>query len=308
VSEGGLQEEDAQLETYALDQFEAKDEIARGVAGEVAGSEVGGRLESRAREATVATDAAAPLANRVAAKQKAALRMVAYHVGLTLEVKEFETAKESVYQAVEQAGGYIAQASTAETPNQPQRADLVLRVPVEQLSGVLDELRALGRVTQEQISTEEVTEQVVDLEARLRNARATEERLIAVLNERTGKVGDILEVEREIARTREELERVEARRQNLMRRVEMATLQVALLEEFQARLEPAPVGTGTHLRNAFVEGYQSFAGTLLSFVFFFARNGLNLLFWGGLLWLTWRVVKRALLRRLWPAVGFSPGK
>jgi hypothetical protein len=174
----------------------------------------------------------------------------------------------------------------------------VLRVPVEKLSAVLEQLKALGRVTHEQLSTEEVTEQAVDLEARLRNARATEERLIAVLNQRTGKVRDILEVEREIARTREEIERMEAQRLNLLNRVALATLQVTLLEEFQAQLQPAPIGTGTRLRNAFVEGYQNFVGLLLGFVFFFARNGLVLLFWLTLLWLGWRLIRRPVLRLL----------
>ncbi len=155
-------------------------------------------------------------------------------------------------------------------------------------------------MTSEQLTTDEVTEQAVDLDARLRNARATEERLVAVLKERTGKVRDILEVEREIARTREEIERMDAERENLMRRVEMATIELTLVEEFKAQLQPAPVGTGTKLRNAFVEGYENFAATILGFVFFFARNGLSLLFWGGLMWLSGRLAWRLAMRRLRP--------
>lgn len=287
-------EADAQEELYARKDLEKKSEPAEGV--------LGGRLEARSKVAPLAVDEAAPVAVANAARKAAVLRLIAYHVSLTLEVKEFERAKEKLRTAVEEAGGYIAQAIAAETPDQPQRADLVLRVPVDKLSGVLDALRALGRVTREQLATEEVTAQVVDLEARLRNARATEERLIAVLKERTGKVRDILEVEREIASTREDIERMEAHRQNLMRRVELATVEVTLLEEFQAQLQPAPVGTGTRLRNAFVEGYENFAATVLGFVFFFARNGLSLLFWGCLLWLSGRMVKRTVWRRLRPAL------
>ena len=171
-----------------------------------------------------------------------------------------------------------------------------MRVPVEKLPAVLEQIRGLGRVVHEQLSSEEVTAQVVDLEARLRNSRATEERLIRVLQERTGKVGDILQVEREIARTREEMERMEAQRKNLLARVELATVAVTLVEEFQAELAPAPVGTGTRLRNAFVEGYENFVGLLLGFVFFFARNGLVLAFWVFLFWLGWRIIRRPLWR------------
>ena len=266
---------------------EAKSEVAQNLA-----------VGQLARSEAYAADEAAPVANRLRAKSAGVLQLIAYHVSLTVEVEEFGVAKQRVEQVVAEAGGYLAQARSEETPDQPQRADLTLRVPVEQLSVVLEELRGLGRVKNEQISSEEVTEQVVDLEARLRNARATEQRLIDVLNERTGKVRDILEVEREIGRTRQQIERMDAQRQNLLRRAEMATVQVALLEEFQAKLESAPVGTATRLRNAFVDGYESFVGTLLGFVFFFARYGLNLLFWFGLLWLTWRVLRRTLVRRL----------
>jgi hypothetical protein len=242
--------------------------------------------------AQVAGEAGSVMTKRLRAEPSEVVQLIAYHVSLTVETKEFAAAKKKVETVVEQAGGYIAQAHSAETPNQPQRADLTLRVPAEHLHAVLDELRGLGRVVNEQISSEEVTGQVVDLETRLRNARATEQRLIQVLNERTGKVRDILEVEREIGRTRQEIERMDAQRQNLLQRAQMATIEVALVEEFKAQLQPAPVGTATRLRNAFVEGYQGLVGTLLGFVFFFARYGLSLLFWGALLWLTGRGLRR----------------
>lgn len=222
-------------------------------------------------------------------------RLIAYQVALALEVQDFDAAKARAQRIAEAAGGYVAHAGLSETPRMPRRANLVLRVPAEGLMSILDQIRALGRVTQEQLSTEEVTEQVVDLEARLRNARATEERLIAVLRERTGKVKDILEVEREIARTREEIERMEAQRKNLMRRVEMATINVTLAEEFRAQLEPAPVGALNQLHNAAVGGYRNLVEMLFGAVLFIARYGLTLAFWLGISWVAWRRLGRKLV-------------
>ncbi len=256
-------------------------------------------LDSAARQpAAVASPSTfgALAAAKSTANAEEVRRLIAYNVALAVEVKEFNPAKEKLLQAVEKSGGYVGEASTAETPGQPQRADFTLRVPAEKLPALLAELRALGRVQNEQLSTDEVTEQVVDLEARLRNARTTEQRLIAVLNERTGKVKDILEVEREIARTREEIERMDAQRVNLMNRVQLATVQVALLEEYKAQLQPTPVGTRTRLNNAFVDGYEDFVGMFVDLALFFARHGLSLLFWFVILWLAWRRVKRPLLR------------
>ncbi len=236
------------------------------------------------------------------AKSAVAQQMIAQEVSLTLMVKDFDKGKRELLAAVEQAGGYIANAASAETPNQPRRADFVVRVPVPQLNAVLEAARGLGRVTYEQQAGEEVTAQYVDLQARLKNARATEQRLVHVLAERTGKVRDILEVEREIARVRQEIERMEAQRKHLENRVALATLSVALVEEFEAKLAPAPVGTGTQLKNALVEGIQNFVGMFVGLALFFARYGLHLLFWGGLGWLGGRAIWIRLRPRLWPAV------
>jgi len=223
-------------------------------------------------------------------------RFITYQVTLTLEVKEFDRAKNQLREIMDAEGGYTTQANFMETPNQPRRATLVLRVPAARLATILNQIRELGRVKEEHLNSEEVTEQVVDLEARLHNARATEQRLIDVLNNRTGKVLDILQVEREIARTRQEIERMEAQRQTLLHRVELATVNVTLAEEFKAQLEPTPVGTGTRLRNAVVDGYQNFVASALGLLIFLVRYGPTLLFWGVLGWLAWRGSRR-LFRR-----------
>jgi hypothetical protein len=222
-------------------------------------------------------------------------RLISYQVSMTLEVKEFDHAKNRLRDIMDAEGGYMAQANFVETPKQPRRANLIMRVPALKLATVLSQVRELGRVREEHLNSEEVTEQVVDLEARLKNARSTEQRLIDVLNNRTGKVGDILQVEQEIARTREQIERMEAQRQNLMKRVEMANVTLTLVEEFKAELQPAPVGTLRQLWNAMVDGWENFSGSILGIVFFLARYGLSLILWGALCWGTWRLVRGPLM-------------
>lgn len=223
-------------------------------------------------------------------------RLISYQVSMTLEVKEFDRAKSRLREIMEAEGGYMAQANFVETPNQPRRANLVMRVPAMKLATILGQVRDLGGVREEHLNSEEVTEQVVDLEARLKNARSTEQRLIDVLNNRTGKVGDILQVEQEIARTREQIERMEAQRQNLLKRVEMANLTLTLVEESKAELQPAPVGTLRQLWNALVEGWENFSQSILGIVFFLARYGLSLILWGGIGWGIWRLVGGPLVK------------
>jgi len=234
----------------------------------------------------------------------AAERLIAYQVTMTVEVKESEAAKNKLRQIMDAEGGYVTNSDFVETPNQPKRANLVLRVPAVKLATILGQVRELGRVKEEHMNSEEVTEQVVDLEARLKNARSTEQRLVDVLNNRTGKVGDILQVEQEISRTRESIERMEAQRQNLLRRVEMATVTLTLAEEFKAELQTAPVGTIRQLWNALVDGWDNFSGSILAIVFFLARYGLTLVLWGGLVWVGWRIA-RPRLKRLMAQAGLA---
>ena len=130
------------------------------------------------------------------------------------------------------------------------------------------ELKTLGRVESESQSGQDVTAQYVDLEARLNNARNTEQRLIDLLKQRTGKLSDVLEVETELSRVREEIERMEGERRLLSKQVEYATLNATIAEEFKAPAQALPDSTGTRFRNAAVDGYQSVVNFIIGVALF----------------------------------------
>ena len=106
--------------------------------------------------------------------------------------------------------GYIASLNTASPQDSARTLSATLQIPSAQLESAVTELKQLGRVDQETQSGEEVTKEFTDRAARLKNARATEQRLLDVLREHTGKVKDILDAEQEIARVRGEIEQMEA--------------------------------------------------------------------------------------------------
>jgi uncharacterized small protein (DUF1192 family) len=153
-------------------------------------------------------------------------------------------------------------------------------------------LRTLGHVLDESQSGQDVTEQVRDLEARLTNSRNTEKRLTEVLNNRTGRVSDVLEVEREIARVREEIERMDAQRLNFERQVEYSTVTVQVTEQRQATLDLGPTPVRTQLRNAFVEGLKNAYETLVSALVWVLGVGPFVVLWSALLWWPTRIVLR----------------
>ena len=218
--------------------------------------------------------------------------MIARTVWLTIVVKDIGTARAALDSLLGQHHGYPAQLTITTPENSARSIQASLRVPAPELPAALVDLRKLGPVQGESQSGEEVTEQHADLVARLKNARETEQRLISILEQRTGKVEEVLKVEEAIANTRGEIERMEAEQKALEHRVDFATIDVQLSEEYKAQLNPQSTSVGTRLHNAFVAGIGNAADSLLAIVLFFEEYGPVLAIWtvllGGPLVLLWR--------------------
>jgi hypothetical protein len=130
----------------------------------------------------------------------------------------------------QQAGGYVA-ATTLETGRgQLRSASLELKVPAERFQDALAGLNPIGKLEALNVSSEDVGEEYVDVNARIENARRLETRLVAILAERTGRLKDVLEVEQALAQVREEIERYEGRLRYLRAHTALSTLTVRLHE------------------------------------------------------------------------------
>src|SRR6267154_1365546 len=224
--------------------------------------------------------------------------MIARTVSLSVVVKDFDVARGSLDAILARHNGYAAGLNVA-TPQWATRTlQASLRIPAPQLAAAVAELKALGRVEAETQNGEEVTQQHTDLLARLKNSRETEQRLQDVLRTRTGKVKDVLEVEQEIARVRGEIEQMEAEKQTLEHRVNFATVDLKLTEEYKAQLTTPAPSVAMQLRNAGIDGFRSAFDSLLALVLFFAEAGPTILLWLVILsipaWMLWRRYQRSL--------------
>ena len=106
-----------------------------------------------------------------------------------------------------------------------------IRVPADQYADFLTAVKKLGVPEEVQENTKDVTAQYVDLEARIANQKRLEERILGVLDEVKGKINDVLQVEKELARVRETIERLEGQMRVLKDKVTMATLAVHVRED-----------------------------------------------------------------------------
>jgi hypothetical protein len=157
-----------------------------------------------------------------------------------LRVENFEAARANLTAAVEARGGYVGD-TTQQVHDRGEESwtsgRVVLRVPAEDFSGLMTAVENEGRVLESSTSTRDVTDQVVDLQARLDNLRAERERL-RELYQRANDTEDVLAVERRLSEVQTEIERTEARLQNLERRVAYSTVTVEMSEPRPDR--PAP--------------------------------------------------------------------
>lgn len=156
---------------------------------------------------------------------------------LSLEVESCDQTVSSLNKLASDSGGYVLNVSTtSDSDRENKRSDVVLRIPEGNLDGILDEIKTLAlAVENERITTTDVTEEFVDLEARLQVKRSVEGRYIQLLEQATD-ASQALEIERSLGSIREEIERLEGRQRYLTNRIELSTITLDLHE-------PSPVSS-----------------------------------------------------------------
>jgi hypothetical protein len=224
--------------------------------------------------------------------------MIVRTAALALTTREFDMARARLDDILKRHHGYVGELNVATPLGNGSTFTATLRVPADQLEATLADLKGLGRVESESQNGQEVTAQYVDLEARLSNARNTEERLTNLLRQRTGKLSDVLAVETEIDRVRGEIEQMEAERKNLANQVTFATITATVSEDYQAQLQVVPATTLGRLHNAAVGGYRDMVDGVVSTALFLLSYGPSLLLWGGLLFFPARGLWRRARRKL----------
>ena len=231
--------------------------------------------------------------------------MIARVAGLTITTKEFDKTRASLEEILKRHNGYMGELKVSAPSDAGRTLTATLRVPGSQLEAAMAELKKLGRVEDESQGGEEVTQQYVDLQARLANGKHTEQRLTEILRTRTGKLQDVLKVELEIDRVRGEIEQMQAEKKELSKRVAFATLNATVKEEYQAKLQATPPSTGSRFRNAAVDGYNTVVEGLIEVGLFLLSAGPSLLLWAAILFFparwAWKKLRRKFAERNEPS-------
>jgi hypothetical protein len=167
-------------------------------------------------------------------------------VTMGLRVADLDRAMDEIRRDVAASGGYVEGSNLS--AGDGGSASMDLRVPADRASATRASLRKLGSVTSESETVQDVTEQRADLGARLRAARAQEDRLLEIMKNKTGSISDVLESEKELARVRENIEKLEAEQRTMEGQIAMATIHLTLATPGSAAWQtPVPsVGRAWH--------------------------------------------------------------
>lgn len=166
-----------------------------------------------------------------------------------IEVVEIRAAVTQLRELAQRVGGHVASSSYQGGRDEVRSATLEVKVPAARYDETVAALDRVGRVEYVNSRADDAGEEYADAAARLANARRLEERLLALLTSRTGKLDEVLAVERELARVRGEIEQVEGRLRYLRTRAALSTLTVTVHE-------PEPLLGGRPGENPFTDALQ----------------------------------------------------
>jgi hypothetical protein len=167
-----------------------------------------------------------------------------------MQVDSLDRAIALVHGLARRVGGFIGSSTTQSGRGAVPAATLEIRMPADRFEDAVDGLRPIGKVESVNVTAQDVGEEYVDVQARMANDHRLEARLIELVAQRTGKLSDVLAVEQELARVREEIERYQGRLRYLQTRAAVSTLSLTIHMPIPVVDEGSPGVMGEAVREA----------------------------------------------------------
>jgi hypothetical protein len=167
-------------------------------------------------------------------------RKIIYDAQVELMVDSVDPVAKKVAGLVSEARCYIAEQSVTGSPGSLRSMRWKIRVPVERFDSFVEAIVALGELVRNERTSQDVTEQYYDIEARIKNKKVEEQTINKILQERSGKLEDVLKIEIELSRVRGEIEQLEGKIRLLENLSTLASLTLNIRER-EKYAPPPPV-------------------------------------------------------------------
>ena len=224
-------------------------------------------------------------------------RKIIRNADLTLEVPQTTETQQRIAAIAEAHGGFVvtSEAKQREGTEPAQRTldiKLVVRLPENQFGAVLDQIRGLGgNLSEAKITGQDVTEDFIDLEARIKTQKALEQQFLQIMKQ-AYKVEDAMEVQRQIADVRTDIEKLEGRKRFLENRSSLSTITVNIITP-----KPMVVVPTTGFRQSVGEAVSESIEVGSAIVLFFVRFAIVMVPVAGLVLLPAGLIVRYVIRR-----------
>jgi hypothetical protein len=184
-----------------------------------------------APETAVLNESAEPSAEATTLPSAVTNRKLIRNATVDLEIAKFDEAVQKITVFASEEKGYVATTSSEKQENGKLKGEIVVKVLPENLDRFLQKIRGIGELKNQTLGTEDITKNYFDTEARLKNARVMESRLIDMLKKKSDDINDLLQVEKELGRVREEIEKMQGELKFWDSQVQFATVTISLAEK-----------------------------------------------------------------------------
>ncbi len=158
-------------------------------------------------------------------------RMFIYNANLSIQVKEFRSVEAEIQQNAIKLGGYVVESSTYDNGTESINGTIIIKIPQSHFQSYIKDIEKNSiKVIEKNISGNDVTEEFVDLESRLKAKEAVEKRLLTLMDQ-AEKTEDLLKISNDLAKVQEEKEQILGRMNFLQNNVDYSTVTIHLEEQ-----------------------------------------------------------------------------
>lgn len=201
-------------------------------------------------------------------------RMVIYHADLHLEVKDYKSIQSKIEQLVNDMDGYIVESNVYNHGENQMEGRLTVRVPQSLFNSFITQVGDMSeKVNQQNITGQDVTEEYVDLESRLKSKEVVEERLLQFMKE-AKETKDLLQISSDLAIVQEGIEQIKGRMNYLENQANLSTVTMTLYENkvIVPEIDGSGLNTWDKTKKQFMDSINFILGAVSGFFVFLIGN------------------------------------
>lgn len=226
----------------------------------------------------------------------ATARMIIHQASLSVNVKELAKAQSNIEKKVELYGGYIVESNVYQEDEQSSSGKMIVRIPEKNFEKFLSDAEGeAAEVLERNVTGQDVTEQYVDLESRVKSKRAVEERLLDFMS-KAQKTEDLLKISADLAKVQEEIEVMVGKMKYLENQTSFSTIELLMVENrvIVPEIESKELNTWEKTKKQLATSTNSLLAAGSALVVFFIGNLPVLLILGVIGYLVYWIIKRRL--------------